>query len=245
MNRRSVPNHLCCFDYENDLWHSHSMEPQSCDHTIHHVDSRGFLAGSWTIETTKTAARVVCEGCGKFYGYLAAGTLPPAKPPQCVSTGVQAPKTGSSSCSVSGLADRSESEGHALTGSLPKCPVGLPAAKEDFSEPRAERRAVDFAELRRRASIAQVLEVLEFTPVARSGYQLRGPCPVHRSTRENSRVFSVNLDRNVYRCFKPSCDSKGNQLDLYAAVTGLPLYDAAIELCEKLGIDVPWKEAPK
>jgi hypothetical protein len=32
---------------------------------------------------------------------------------------------------------------------------------------------------------------------------------------------------------------KGSQLDLLAAVTGLPLFDAAIEVCERMGITPP------
>ena len=59
---------------------------------------------------------------------------------------------------------------------------------------------------------------------------------------ENSRIFSANLDRSIYRCFKPGCGSKGNQLDLYAAVTGLSLYEGSIEVCQQLDIDVPRKE---
>jgi len=132
-----------------------------------------------------------------------------------------------------------------VEGSLPKCPVSSARGSDEISKSSRQRRAIDFPELRRRVSIAQVLDVVKFQPRSRSGAQLRGPCPVHRSTSEKSRAFSVNLERNVFQCFKPACGAKGNQLDLYAAVTGLPVYEAAIELCEKLGIDMPWKEGPK
>jgi DNA primase len=54
-----------------------------------------------------------------------------------------------------------------------------------------------------------------------------------------SRSFSVNVGKNVYRCF--TCGSSGNQLDLWAAVNKLDLRAAAIDLCEKLQIDVPWQ----
>jgi len=103
------------------------------------------------------------------------------------------------------------------------------------------RRGIDYAELRRRVSIGQVLELVGFRPSGRRGGQLRGPCPVHGSRRKKSRSFSVDLERNIYQCFKASCGSKGNQLDLYVAVTGLPLYEAAIDLCDRLSIEVPWK----
>ena len=68
-----------------------------------------------------------------------------------------------------------------------------------------------------------------------SGDQVRGPCPVHGSTSPGSRTFSANLRQNTFQCFK--CGEKGNQLDLYVAVTKLPIYKAVRELCERAGID--------
>ena len=70
--------------------------------------------------------------------------------------------------------------------------------------------------------------------------ELRGPCPVHGSSSKRSRVFSVNLKTNAYRCFK--CGSAGNQLDLYAAVTKQSLYQAAIDLCKQTNCPTPWIE---
>jgi DNA primase len=40
--------------------------------------------------------------------------------------------------------------------------------------------------------------------------------------------FSVNVGRNIYRCFV--CHSAGNQLDLWAALRQLSLYEAARDL---------------
>lgn len=98
---------------------------------------------------------------------------------------------------------------------------------------------VDYKALKQIISIHAVLEELEFKPVSRQGSKLRGPCPVHRSTNERSRSFSVDLTKNVYRCFSPSCGSQGNQLDLFAAAMKLPLLSAAHELCSRLGITPP------
>lgn len=83
----------------------------------------------------------------------------------------------------------------------------------------------------------QVLELIEWRPNSRRGDQLRGPCPVHQSQGERSRIFSVSLSKQAFQCFK--CEAKGNHLDLYAKVTGLPVYEAALELCERLGIEPP------
>ena len=96
---------------------------------------------------------------------------------------------------------------------------------------------IDFRLLRQQIPIEQVLGLVGWTPSRRRGPQLRGPCPIHKSKRPRSRIFSVNTERDVFCCFK--CDAKGNQLDLWVALTGLPVYEAAIDLCERLGIEVP------
>ena len=97
---------------------------------------------------------------------------------------------------------------------------------------------VRFPEVRSRVSMAQVLALLQFAPSERSKEEIRGPCPVHGSTSPKSRSFSANLKKNVYRCF--SCGSAGNQLDLYAAATRQSLLASAIDLCERVGCEVPW-----
>jgi DNA primase len=97
---------------------------------------------------------------------------------------------------------------------------------------------IRFAELREQIPLRDVLDLIGFVPQRTSGEQVRGPCPIHRSSSPKSRSFSANLKRNIYQCFE--CGSAGNQLDLYAAVTGLPVFDAAVELCERLHREVPW-----
>ena len=209
------------FDYRSRLWHSRSMEPGTCDHTLQHLASDGHLRGSWTTDRTKYGRRVVCGVCGRFYGYLPKlAPTPTHRPP---------PESGPPDSSVTGSSFCSGSDGGGYTP--PAAPAPPPTS--------AGRRSIDFAELRRRVSMTDVLRLIEFAPTSRSGDQLRGPCPVHGSTREGSRIFSANLAKNTYRCFKADCDSKGNQLDLYVAVSHLPVYQAAIELCERLGIEVP------
>jgi len=97
---------------------------------------------------------------------------------------------------------------------------------------------IDFAKLRAEITMEQVLNLLNFDPSSCSGSQWHGPCPVHRSTSTRSRSLSVNLSTRRYYCHK--CQSKGNQIDLWAEFKQLPIYDAAIDLCRKLGRDVPW-----
>ncbi len=97
--------------------------------------------------------------------------------------------------------------------------------------------SIDFAALRAEVPMAKVLELLNYEPRATQGDQLRGACPVHGSTSTTSRIFSVNLARNNFQCFK--CKVEGNQLDLWAQVHELTVYDAALDLCSKLGIEPP------
>ena len=97
---------------------------------------------------------------------------------------------------------------------------------------------VDFRAVREAVSIRDVLKLVGFVARETRGDQLRGPCPIHGSTSPKSRIFSVHLARNAFRCFK--CGSSGNQLDLWAAVTKTDLHAATIDLCRRLQIDVPW-----
>ena len=97
---------------------------------------------------------------------------------------------------------------------------------------------VDFNVLRSEITMEQVLDQLGFHPTSRTGNQLHGPCPVHGSTSKRSRTFSVNLGTRRYYCHK--CQSHGNQLELWAAVHKLPIYEATVNLCDILGREVPW-----
>lgn len=97
---------------------------------------------------------------------------------------------------------------------------------------------VDFRQLKTEISMRQVLERLAFEPSSRSGDQWRGPCPIHKSRSARSRTFSVNLHSQRYFCHR--CGSKGNQLELWAAIHNLPLHEAALDLCRAFGRDVPW-----
>jgi hypothetical protein len=101
---------------------------------------------------------------------------------------------------------------------------------------------IDFRALRSQVGMAAVLDVLGFVPRHRRGDQVRGACPVHQPRRPGhspagGRSFAAHLANNVYCCFH--CRSSGNQLDLWAAATRQPLFQAAIALCEKLHRPVP------
>ena len=98
---------------------------------------------------------------------------------------------------------------------------------------------IDYSLLRRQLPLSQVLDLLGFTPTTRRGPQVRGRCPVHGSTTPKSRSFAAHLEKNCWRCF--GCGAGGNALDLYVAVSKLPLYEGALELCARLHLSVPWR----
>jgi putative transposase len=99
------------------------------------------------------------------------------------------------------------------------------------------RPAIDFAAVRAAITMTAVLQLLGFQPRSRHGAQQRGPCPLHGSTAGTSRCFSVNLEQQLFHCFK--CGRRGNALDLWAHAHQLTPYDAAIDLCQRLAITVP------
>ena len=96
-------------------------------------------------------------------------------------------------------------------------PRWLTGSSSLFAGCRGTMPSIDFKAVRSLVSMTQVLEIIGFIPVESSKLQQRGPCPVHRSSSSASRIFSVNLRKNVFQCFR--CGAAGNHLELYAAVT--------------------------
>ena len=82
-----------------------------------------------------------------------------------------------------------------------------------------------------------MLGLLGFVPRSDRAGQQRGPCPLRGSTAGTACCFSVNTQAHTFHCFK--CDRSGNALDLWAAVSRLSIYDAAVDLCERLHLPLP------
>ena len=112
--------------------------------------------------------------------------------------------------------------------------------------PRGEHRlgmesimpGIDFDVLRREITMQQIVDLLPFQPSSRSRDRLSGSCPIHGSSPERSRSFSVNLTKGRYCCF--ACYSRGNPLELWTAVHRTTIYEAAITLCNTTGREIPW-----
>jgi DNA primase len=97
---------------------------------------------------------------------------------------------------------------------------------------------VNFQLLREQIAMRDVLRLLQFDGRVLHGDQWRGPCPVHGSRNPQSCSFSVNVRLGRYQCFV--CGSRGNALELWSAVRGVKLHAAAVELCQLLGMEIPW-----
>ena len=111
-----------------------------------------------------------------------------------------------------------------------------PTATDPPTPAAPSRPPIDFTAVKAAVTIAAVLQLLGGSLHGR-GAQQRGPCPLHGSTSGTSRCFSAHLDKNAFHCFK--CGRSGNALDLWAAATRQTPYDAAVDLCARLGITMP------
>jgi DNA primase len=100
---------------------------------------------------------------------------------------------------------------------------------------------IDYHQVRSQIRLAEVLELIGYRPRRVNGQQWRGPCPLHGTKSPTSRSFAVHVGQNVFHCFR--CGSAGNALDFWAAWTRQNLHAAVLDLCQRLGQDVPWLAA--
>ena len=107
-----------------------------------------------------------------------------------------------------------------------------------ITEEKRTMPGIDFSRLRAEIPMEQVLHLLRFQPAKHTGNQWYGCCPLHDCASSRRRAFSVNVETGRYYCHE--CKSYGNQLELWATMTGLPFRDAAIDLCHAMGREVPW-----
>jgi CHC2 zinc finger len=121
----------------------------------------------------------------------------------------------------------------------PAASVVAAACEDSVAEPPAggEGGYGDLAHLKRQLPLARVLEPLGLAGRLRGrGPQRRGACPLHRGDARG-RTFSVNLDENVFHCFDRQCGQRGDAIDLWAAVHGWSLRQAALDLVQTFGLE--------
>jgi transposase len=135
--------------------------------------------------------------------------------------------------------------GKVVTTAIPTVGAAASPVKPASPSPATGRPRVDFAFLREHVTMEQVLQHLGLMGQLHGrGQQRRGPCPVHGQPTDANRSFSVHLGKHVFQCFHADCALKGNVLDLWAAIHGLPLYEAALHLAETFGLALNREEEP-
>jgi transposase len=120
-------------------------------------------------------------------------------------------------------------------------PVNPLAATPVLASTAADTAApwIDFAHLKAQLPLQRLLEHLGlFADLRGRGSQRRGPCPIHgQDGHRTGRPFNVNLSKNVFQCFDPQCRIKGDVIDLWAALKGLSLRAAALELLQTFHLE--------
>ncbi len=137
-----------------------------------------------------------------------------------------------------GMSATSQAAGH-KPEAMPAEKVVTAACADSVAETaaRGESSFVDFAQVKAQLSLVQVLDQLGLlTRLRGNGPQRRGACPLHRGDGRG-RTFSVNLEANVFQCFDKTCGQKGDVIDLWAALHGLSLREAALDLVRTFGLE--------
>ena len=129
---------------------------------------------------------------------------------------------------------RAQLRGRVVVGEAVECQRIVTGSTTECQRVVTARPAIDFEAVKSGIGIGAVLKLLG---VETTKSQHRGSCPLHGSTRGTARCFSANCQKNVFNCFK--CGQSGNALELWAKATGQTPYDAALDLCARLGIELP------
>lgn len=99
-----------------------------------------------------------------------------------------------------------------------------------------KRPPLNYAIFKSQLDIKDVLQTHGWKQLTHRGSQLRGPCPIHDSKKDD-RCFAVNVSKHTYCCH--SCGSKGNALDLLVALTKELLHEAAWQWIETKRLEPP------
>ncbi len=102
---------------------------------------------------------------------------------------------------------------------------------------------IDYRELKERIGLKDLLREMGWKPTEGRGAQLRGPCslPICRVRTANDpsphrpRSFSVNTEKNIFRCF--SCGCSGTVIDFWAYYRAIDTDAAARELATRLPLE--------
>src|ERR1051326_1062536 len=86
---------------------------------------------------------------------------------------------------------------------------------------------VDFRTVKAAVTMTMVLDHYGLI-LKKSGNELRGKCPIHRGL--DKKHFTINVSKNIFKCFFAQCGAHGNVLDFVAAMEQCFVREAAMKL---------------
>lgn len=143
------------------------------------------------------------------------------------------------------MEEQKKAAGHTRDVGSKRSVVTTANAKVDPQSPQVNalngdaERIVDYQAIRLQVSLKQIMEHLGLMATLRlSAGEHRGPCPIHGKGDRRRRDFAINLDKNVFCCHHPSCQARGNHLDLWALLHNQTPYEAANDLAATFNLSI-------
>jgi hypothetical protein len=99
------------------------------------------------------------------------------------------------------------------------------------------RRPIDYVALRSLIPPRAVLDLICWQPTQDRGGISRGPCPLTTQDHHGSRALWVT--QTGYYCHE--CHTHGDAVDLWRRLTDQDVYSAALDLCRRLSLAVPYR----
>lgn len=100
---------------------------------------------------------------------------------------------------------------------------------------QVKRRPIDLVALRAIHPI-RVLTLHGWHPTLHQGEYYRGPCIWRECACKHVRIMRVGPQ--LAKCYR--CQRWGDAVSLHATFTGKPVYEAALDLCDRLRMEVPY-----
>jgi DNA primase len=98
--------------------------------------------------------------------------------------------------------------------------------------------SIDYDSVKRTYPLMAYLTAMGWVANHHEGDWWTGPCPLHGHPNNRSRSFHVHEQFNGWHCHV--CKVGGSVLDLSMRLKRLSITDAALDVCQTLGLPVPY-----